>query len=105
MLDANQKTALITGASQRIGAACARRLHNDGLNVLVHYRHSHDQAVELAAGLNQLRPGSAHILQADLEDPAQVTALAESVASMPGRLDVLVNNASTFEPTPFWRGR
>ena len=100
MFPGNQKIALITGATRRIGAAIAKKLHARGLDLILHYRSSADAAQQLAAGLNQLRPGSAQLLRADFEESTEPEALAECVRTMTERLDVLVNNASTFEPTP-----
>jgi pteridine reductase len=92
--------ALITGAARRIGAELARRLHAAGANVAIHYRHSAGAALDLAKSLDRARAGSAAAFQADLTDSEQLKALVESVAGWSGRLDVLVNNASAFYPTP-----
>jgi len=92
--------ALITGAAARIGAALARMLHARGYRIAIHYRHSSDAAVRLAAELNAARPESAVTLQADLLDTAAVLGLARSALATWGRMDVLINNASAFYPTP-----
>jgi len=92
--------ALITGAARRLGAESARLLHSRGLNVIIHCRHSTDEANALAAELNQLRSDSARVLQADLDQPDQVRMLAANAEKQWQRLDVLVNNASSFYPTP-----
>lgn len=92
--------ALITGSARRIGAQIARTLHEKGLRVIIHYRHSADDAQALAQTLNKQRPDSAVILQADLEDPQAVRALAKDSQAAFGQLDLLVNNASSFYPTP-----
>lgn len=92
--------ALITGAARRIGKAITEALHQRGMNVVIHYRHSDVEATQLAATLNQLRANSVRTLQADLDDPAAVRALAADTLSQWQRLDVLVNNASSFYPTP-----
>ncbi len=96
----NDKTVLVTGAAQRIGAQIARTLHGAGMKVVLHYRGSQSAAQALAAELNQLRPGSATLLQADLSDTATLAPLVEAAAAHWGRLDALVNNASTFYPSP-----
>ncbi len=96
----NDKVALITGAAQRIGAQIARTLHGAGMKVVLHYRSSQAAAEALAAELNQLRADSATVLQADLSDTATLTPLVEAAAARWGRLDTLVNNASTFYPSP-----
>lgn len=93
------KNVLITGAAKRIGAACARLLHSDGCNVFLHYRSSAAEAQQLCDELNQLRPGSAKIMQADLLNMAELEALARKAEAAWGGIDVLVNNASSFYPT------
>ena len=92
--------ALVTGAARRIGAELARRLHAAGASVAIHYRHSADDALDLAASLNRVRAGSAEAFQADLAASERLPALVESVTRWSGRLDLLVNNASAFYPTP-----
>ncbi|RDH82970.1 MAG: pteridine reductase [endosymbiont of Galathealinum brachiosum] len=94
------RTVLITGAAARIGAEIARTLHAAGLNIVIHYRSSADSATHLANSLNKLRTDSASILQADLLQIDTLDALVKSAASIWGGLDVLVNNASSFYPTP-----
>ena len=94
------KAALITGAARRVGAAIARALHEAGADVLVHFRSSADDAAALAAELNAVRPGSAAIAEGDLLQTGQLPALVAAARSAFGGLDILVNNASTFYPTP-----
>lgn len=92
--------ALITGSARRIGAASARELHARGYRVMIHYHHSATDAEALAAALNQQRPDSAVALQADLRQIPAVEQLARAALDAWQRLDVLVNNASSFYPTP-----
>jgi pteridine reductase len=92
--------ALITGAGRRVGAAIARTLHREGVGVAIHYRHSATESVALARELNDLRPGSALSVQADLLDTGALGTLVNTVIGHAGRLDILVNNASSFYPTP-----
>jgi len=94
------RVALVTGAGARIGAAIAAGLHGRGCAVLLHYNSNRDGAETLAARLDALRPGSAAAVGADLSAPAEVDALAGRVRARFGRLDLLVNNASRFYPTP-----
>ena len=94
------KTALITGAARRVGAGIARALHAAGANVVVHFRTSAEAAEALVDDLNQARPGSAIAVEADLLDVSQLKALPEAATAAFGALDLLVNNASTFYPTP-----
>jgi pteridine reductase len=91
--------ALVTGAANRIGAAITRLLHKAGYKVIVHYRNSASAAQALSAELNAQRPDSASCLRADLAELTQVEVLAQQSIAQWGRLDVLVNNASSFYPT------
>jgi len=92
--------ALITGAAKRIGAVIARTLHAAGANVGIHYFSSSSDADKLVDELNGLRGNSALALQADLRSVEAINALIATMTSATGRLDLLVNNASTFYPTP-----
>ena len=92
--------ALITGGARRIGAAIARVLHDAGIDIALHYRASADAAYALADELNRLRPGSATALAAALGDPSAAEQLVAATGEHFGRLDILVNNASTFFATP-----
>lgn len=94
------KVALITGASKRLGAATAKRLHQAGAYTIIHYHHSENEAKALVNELNNLRPESAACLQADLNDTDKVIELARNTMALTQRLDILVNNASSFYPTP-----
>ena len=90
----------MTGAARRVGAAIARALHEAGANLVLHYRQSASEARELADALLRERPGSAIILQADLLDTGRLAGLIDDAAAAFGGLDILVNNASSFYPTP-----
>ena len=92
------KAALITGGARRVGAAIARRLHAAGANVLLHYRDSEADAAKLEAALNALRPKSAAKVKAELLAPIAPRALLAAARDSFGRLDLLVNNASSFFP-------
>jgi pteridine reductase len=94
------KTALITGAARRVGAEIARTLHAAGANTVLHYRSSSEDAAELARELNHVRPGSAAVVSCDLLEIDKLPALATAAAQAFGGLDILVNNASSFYPTP-----
>jgi len=93
------KTALITGAAHRIGAETTRSLHAIGYRVAVHFNESRAPATTLADELNAERADSACTVQGDLTDPAASPALVEAVVTALGRLDLVVNNASIYEPT------
>ena len=92
--------ALITGAARRIGAAIARTLHAQGADVAIHYRESGEAANAVAADLNAIRANSAATFAADLNDLADLNHLVDDVRAWRSRLDILVNNASSFYPTP-----
>jgi pteridine reductase len=91
---------LVTGGAKRLGAAIARRCHEAGANLVVHYHRSRPSADALVAELNSARAGSAISACADLNDVACLPGLVAAALEKFGRLDVLVNNASTFYPTP-----
>ena len=92
--------ALVTGAARRIGAAVASQLHEAGFRLVLHCHHSVDDALALCASMNSRRPGSAHVLIADLRKMEDITRLAADALALWGRMDALVNNASSFYPTP-----
>ena len=92
--------ALVTGAALRIGAAIVTRVHAAGYRVVLHYHRSESAALALASTLNAQRPDSVRILPADLLDKTAVMALAQQALDQWQRVDLLVNNASMFYPTP-----
>jgi pteridine reductase len=94
------QTALITGAAHRIGAAIASELHGQGMDILLHYRNSKHAAEQLKQQLEQQRPESVRLVQADLNQSTRLPELIEQAQSFKQRLDLLVNNASSFYPTP-----
>ncbi|MFZ5576295.1 MAG: pteridine reductase [Pseudomonadota bacterium] len=94
------KVVLITGGAKRVGAASARLLHAAGANLMIHYRSSATEARALQDELNAIRPGSVALIQADLHDTHGLPALVNQTVATFGGLDVLLNNASSFYPTP-----
>lgn len=100
MTASQEKTVLITGAARRVGAHVARVLHECGMRVVIHYRHSENDAKSLANDLNEKRKDSAAIIQGDLLAIDQLPNLVKQAASFFNGLDVLINNASSFYPTP-----
>lgn len=94
------KWALVTGAGKRIGAVIAQTLHAAGANVAIHYFTSSAGADALVARLNAIRPDSALALQADLRQVSETTRLVEALVARTRGLAILINNASTFYPTP-----
>lgn len=95
------KVALITGAARRIGAEISHTLHEAGMNIVLHYNASEEEAILLCEKLNQKRKKSAVAIRADLQEAESEKVLIENAASLWGRLDVLVNNASRFYRTTF----
>ena len=91
---------LVTGGARRVGAAIVRRLHDAGARVAIHHRRSPDAAEAMAQSLNALRPGSATVVAGDLADVESCQRIINGVLDVFGRLDGLVNNASSFFPTP-----
>ena len=95
----NNKVLLITGGARRIGAAMIRHFHKAGFSIALHYRSSMEAATALAEELNHERAHSVICLQADLADTARLPELVRQTLEHFGRLDVLINNASSFYPT------
>lgn len=100
MAAANQPVALITGAAHRIGAAIVRRLHAEGLDIALHYHRSEGAAEALKNELEAVRPESVRLIRADLNQQEQLAGIIRQIDQWRERLDVLVNNASSFYPTP-----
>jgi pteridine reductase len=94
------KAVLITGAARRVGATIARTLQAAGANIMIHYRKSEAEARALARELNSLRGGSVALVSGDLLEIRKLDKLVEATIKTFGQLDVLINNASTFYPTP-----
>jgi pteridine reductase len=94
------KVVLITGGAKRVGAATCRRLHAAGANIMLHYRVSAGEARLLQAELNHQRKDSVALIQADLLDVAKLPSLVDQTVQRFGKLDALINNASSFFQTP-----
>ena len=94
------KVVLITGGAKRVGAASARLLHAAGANLMIHYRSSATEARALQDELNAIRADSVTLIQADLHDTGGLPGLVHQTVATFGGLDVLLNNASSFYPTP-----
>ena len=95
-----RRVAIVTGAARRIGATIVEQLHRRGLNVVIHYRGSADAAEGLIERLNGERTNSVVGVQADLADASAPKSILKAALDAFGRLDVLINNASAFYPTP-----
>ncbi|MGE5027656.1 MAG: pteridine reductase [Betaproteobacteria bacterium] len=93
------KVVLITGGAKRVGAAICRRLHGEGASLVIHYRSSAAEAEALRAELNLLRPDSVALVQGDLHDIDLLPQMVAAAVERFGRLDVLINNASSFYST------
>ena len=90
------KVVLITGGAKRVGAAICRKLHAEGFHLMIHYRSSIKEARALQAELNLQRASSVAIIQGDLLNTAGLPNLVAETVNHFGRLDVLINNASTY---------
>lgn len=99
MSQTDQPVVLITGAARRIGAVTARLFHEAGYRVVIHYNRSAAAADKLCEQLNRERTDSCLLVQADLNNAADLDNITDLITSL-GRLDVLINNASSFYPTP-----
>ena len=88
----------ITGGAQRIGKAIAEHFHHNNWNVIIHYRNSEKEAIELKQKLNSVRENSFEIIKADLDDSASVEVLCKKVLEISPNLKAIINNASTFYP-------
>jgi pteridine reductase len=97
----SEKSALVTGAANRLGAQIARTLHQNGANLIIHYRNSATAAHALAQELNQARADSAVTIAADLASASDIDRLADQACASFGELQLLVNNASSYYPTRF----
>ncbi|GJM14503.1 MAG: pteridine reductase [Pseudohongiella sp.] len=98
--NADRRVCFITGAAKRLGACTALKFHDQGFDVIIHYNRSDAEAEALVGKLNATRSGSSIALQADLTDREQVKSLGQRAMNCFHRIDVLVNNASAFYPTP-----
>ncbi len=94
------KVALVTGGGRRIGAEIAKRLHFEGMNLILHYHNSDHEARALQSELNELRSNSVMLIKGDLLDNRKITHLVQEAVEAHARLDAVVNNASSFFPTP-----
>ncbi len=93
------KVVLITGAARRVGAEMVRHLHQAGMNIILHYRSSSEDATALADSLNTQRANSVKLLKGDLKEYQSIPQLVEQGIALFGQIDALINNASSFYPT------
>lgn len=93
------KVILITGGAKRVGAAICRLLHEGGAKLMIHYRSSNREARALQSELNLKRPNSVAIIQGDLLKLSVLPTLVQETVQHFGRLDALINNASSYYPS------
>lgn len=93
------KVALVTGSAKRLGAAIVRALHDEGANVVVHCNQSIDPAHALVDELNRIRDNSATLVRTELGTKEQAMHCVKTAVNQWKRLDILINNASSFFPT------
>ena len=99
-MNKTNKVAIITGGARRIGEEIARTLHTANFDILIHYRNSSDAATTLCAEFNSLRDNSCASVQGELDEFATYTNIITTAIFQFGRIDALINNASSFYPTP-----
>lgn len=104
MKKAGPPVALITGASRGLGAYLARELSREGYDLILHHRSGRTEAIRLAKALRR-EGGRVEIFSADLSQPSQVETLFRKVRLRFGKIDLLLNNAGTYRPTPLLRTR
>lgn len=97
--DSSTKVVLITGGAKRVGASITRELHRQGASIMLHYHTSETEALALQAELNNIRPKSVAITQCNLLETGCLPALVTATLQTFGKLDALVNNASSYYPT------
>jgi len=95
-----EKFVLITGGAKRIGATTVRYLHEKGFNIILHYNTSEAEAKTMKEGLNKIRKNSCSVIKANFNSDTSINELVDKVNEITKTLDVLVNNASSFYPTP-----
>lgn len=93
------RTVLITGGAKRIGLAIAKYLHQYGFNIIITYNKSKNDAGKVLSTLNNNRPNSCAIIQANFSTIKSYNSLYNKALKVFGRIDVLINNASKFYPT------
>ena len=96
----SEKFIFLTGGAKRIGKTTCKHFHDEGFNVIFHYNSSKTEAEEIFEELNSKRNNSCHILQANFDDESSVDILQDGIAKITDKLAVLINNASSFYPTP-----
>lgn len=96
----SEKFIFLTGGAKRIGKATCKHFHDEGFNIIFHYNSSQAQAEEISADLNNKRKNSCYILQADFNDESSADALRDGISKITDTIAVLINNASSFYPTP-----
>jgi len=94
------KTVFITGAAKRIGKEIALSFKELGWNIIIHYNSSKEDALNLAKEINNANKNSAITVQGNLDVKEDVNAIIKEVLDAFPSVDLLINNASTFYPTP-----
>ncbi len=96
----NNRVVLITGAAKRLGAVIAKQLHEQGFKVVIHYHHSKKEAEDACNSFNTIRKDSAAIVHGNIDDIANCQRIIQEAYNIFEQLDALINNASSFYPTP-----
>ena len=95
-----QKFIFLTGGAKRIGKTTCKHFHNEGFNIIFHYNSSESESNEIKKNLNEIRKDSCFTLQADFDDESSIKKLTQGLSEITDELSVLINNASSFYPTP-----
>ena len=95
-----QKFIFLTGGAKRIGKTTCKHFHNEGFNIIFHYNSSKSEANEIKKNLNEIRKDSCFTLQADFDEESSIKKLTQGLSEITDELSVLINNASSFYPTP-----
>ena len=95
-----QKFIFLTGGAKRIGKTTCKHFHNEGFNIIFHYNSSESEANEIKKNLNKIRRDSCFTLQADFDEESSIKKLTQGLSEITDELSVLINNASSFYPTP-----
>ena len=95
-----QKFIFLTGGAKRIGKTTCKHFHNEGFNIIFHYNSSESEANEIKKSLNKIRRDSCFTLQADFDEESSIKKLTQGLSEITDELSVLINNASSFYPTP-----
>jgi len=94
------KSVLITGGSKRIGRSISKYFHDKDYDIVIHFNNSQEEALELCELLNNKRKESCSVYQSNLTKAPEINEFLDKIKSNNKNLEILINNASSFYPTP-----